>query len=210
MANLQNLLLGRLLLSCCKRLMFKLKSSNRGQPGHAIWNNIRWKKARGQTSTWVCSTRERRRRRSACSEFGIGNESFLSYRKLPIQAVTCSGGPTCGGFYARWRSLKLTDVRELPLQKLRSFDWHNIMHDLILAELAPPKPRNSDTPKTATWVRLSSREEKRGVKWRIRSRYVRFARPEPWIRRFTIFTDLVQREGDGEVKIQYRKAQAWG
>ena len=31
---------------------------------------------------------------------------------------------------------------------------------------------------------------------------------EPWIRRFTIFTDLVQREGNGEVKIQYRKAQA--
>ena len=30
----------------------------------------------------------------------------------------------------------------------------------------------------------------------------------PWIRRFTIFTDLVQREGNGEVKIQYRKAQA--
>ena len=87
------------LLSCCKRLMFKLKSSNRGQPGHAIWNNIRWKKARGQKSTWVCSRREWRRRRSACSEFGI--ESFLSHRKLPIQAVTCSGGPTGAGFYAR-------------------------------------------------------------------------------------------------------------
>ena len=79
--------------------MFKLKSSNRGQPGHAIWNNIRWpwKKARGQTSTWACR-----------EESGIGDgqhvvrsESFLSHRKLPIQAVTCSGGRTGAGFYAR-------------------------------------------------------------------------------------------------------------
>ena len=45
--------------------------------------------------------RERRRRRSACSEFGI--ESFLSHRKLPIQAVTYSGGrrSTGAGFYPR-------------------------------------------------------------------------------------------------------------
>ena len=106
MANLQKLLLGKLFLSCCKRLMFKLKSSNRGQPGHAIWNNIRWKKARGQTSTWVC----REESGVGDGQHVVSSESFLSHRKLPIQAVTCSGGRTGAGFCARWRSLKLQRI----------------------------------------------------------------------------------------------------
>ena len=120
------------LLSCCKRLMFKLKSSNRGQPGHAIRNNIRWKKARGQTSTWVCSRRERRRRRSACSEFGI--ESFLSHRKLPIQAVTYSGGRDGCGFLPT-----LTQPEADGCPRVTSSETPILMHDLVLAELPPPK-----------------------------------------------------------------------
>ena len=120
------------LLSCCKRLMFKLKSSNRGQPGHAIRNNIRWKKARGQTSTRVCSRRERRRRRSACSEFGI--ESFLSHRKLPIQAVTYSGGRDGCGFLRT-----LTQPEADGCSRVTSSETPILMHDLILAELPPPK-----------------------------------------------------------------------
>ena len=54
--------------------------------------------------------------------------------------------------------------------------------------------RNSDTPKAANTKPLCTLCPTRAL--------------EPWIRRFTIFTDLVQREGNGEVKIQYRKAQA--
>ena len=140
--------------------------------------------------------RERRRRRSACSEFEI--ESFLSHRKLPIQAVIYSGGRTGAGFSARWRSLKLTDVRELPLQKLQSFDWHNIMHYLILAELPPPKE-------------LRIHPKRRLLVWSDEYEAVMYALHDPstpCIRRFKIFTDLVQREGNGEVKIQHRKAQA--
>ena len=54
--------------------------------------------------------------------------------------------------------------------------------------------RNSDTPKAANTKPLCTLCPTRAL--------------EPWIRRFTIYTDLVQREGNGEVKIQYRKAQA--
>ena len=48
--------------------------------------------------------------------------------------------------------------------------------------------RNSDTPKAANTKPLCTLCPTPAL--------------EPWIRRFTIFTDLVQREGNGEVKIQ--------
>ena len=104
-------------------------------------------------------------------------------RMFPFSSKTSySGGRTGAGFYARSRSLKLTDVRELPLEKVRSFDWHNIMHDLVLAELPPPKElrytQNGDLNASVITLSGNLGEEKRGVKWRIRSRYVRFAPPE--------------------------------
>ena len=91
MANLQNVFFGRLF-----PLAVSGSCSSWNHP--TVGNFLAWSRHMEQhsleESTWSNEylglfRRERGRRRSACSEFGI--KSLLSHRKLPIQAVTYSG-----------------------------------------------------------------------------------------------------------------------